>query len=125
MKPFIAILLFIAMSGQMFQGDFIILDYCTHQQKYASLCVNKDKPEMHCNGRCQMHKKLQQVHQQERNHPEAANGFRVAIVLYCVLDNLHFNWMDSPVQKIKSVSIVPLLIDRDIDAIFHPPVFCA
>ncbi|RMH65462.1 MAG: hypothetical protein D6677_02410 [Calditrichaeota bacterium] len=28
----------------------------------STLCVNKDKPEMHCEGRCHLKKELQKVH---------------------------------------------------------------
>lgn len=33
----------------------------------ANLCINKDKPEMHCNGHCQLDKKLHE--DQDHNQP--------------------------------------------------------
>ncbi|MHA4895584.1 hypothetical protein ACXZ1K_12595 [Pedobacter sp. PWIIR3] len=37
-------------------------------QKYiaATLCVNKNKPEMHCNGKCYLMKKLKQAQEKEQ-----------------------------------------------------------
>lgn len=113
------------MLGQMFQGDFIILDYYTHQQKYAELCVNKDKPQMHCNGSCQMHQKLQKAHQQESNNPEATGGFKVNIVLYCVLDNLHFTWKEIDRERFFPFPAETEILQGNLSNIFRPPIFCA
>lgn len=30
------------------------------------LCINKDKPEMHCNGKCQLMKKLEQQKEEDK-----------------------------------------------------------
>lgn len=69
LKHIITFLIFTTLLAQIFQGDFIILDYYTNQKSFAALCVNKDKPQMHCNGRCQMYKKIQQVHKENANTP--------------------------------------------------------
>jgi hypothetical protein len=39
-------------------------------QKYIAteLCVNRDKPQMHCNGKCYLMRKLKQAEQKERAH---------------------------------------------------------
>jgi len=109
------------MTAQMFRGDFIILDYYTHQQAFSAACINKDKPQMHCNGKCQMYKKMQQEHQQDQSHPELA-GSSVKVVLYCAVDALHFSWpRRSPVLKEKFPQIEPALIHREPLAVFHPP----
>lgn len=35
------------------------LEYAIHQDYFAKvLCVNKDKPEMHCNGKCHLKKEI-------------------------------------------------------------------
>ncbi|UAY52719.1 hypothetical protein [Ferruginibacter albus] len=39
-------------------------DYLTNTNSYAKTCINKANPKMHCNGKCQMMRKLQQ---EERN----------------------------------------------------------
>ena len=125
MKAAVAILLFIAMLGQMFRGDFIILDYYTHQQRYAALCVNKEKPQMHCNGRCQMDKKLQQAHQEASHNPETAGSAKVVLTLYCVVENLHFDWVSLPVQKVHYYAKEDYPIRRDLLPVFHPPEWYA
>lgn len=122
LKYLIAILVFLSMMGQLFQGDFIILDYYTHQQKYTAMCINKDKPKMHCNGSCQLHKKLQQAQQHESNNPESAGGFKANVVLYCVIENLHFNWWEVPVETSFSPTTDDPVYSPDISDIFHPPL---
>ena len=121
-RPVLAFLLFFSLTTQMFRGDFIILDYYTHQQAFSAACINKDKPQMHCNGKCQMYKKMQQSHQQEQSHPELTGS--VKIVLYCAVDALHFSWPRSgQALKEKIPQIEPALIHREPLAVFHPPAF--
>lgn len=36
----------------------------------ATLCINKDKPEMHCNGHCQLDKKLQDDQDHKQPNPD-------------------------------------------------------
>ena len=35
-------------------------DYMINLEKYKKNCVNKNKPKLHCNGKCQMMKKMRQ-----------------------------------------------------------------
>jgi hypothetical protein len=39
-------------------------------QKYiaAELCVNRNRPELHCNGKCYLMRKLKQAEQKEKAH---------------------------------------------------------
>lgn len=39
-------------------------------QRYivTTLCVNRDKPQLHCNGKCYLMRKLKQAEQKERAH---------------------------------------------------------
>ena len=36
----------------------IVADYYTNTNKYAKNCINKSRPKLHCNGKCQMFKKI-------------------------------------------------------------------
>lgn len=122
MKAFVAILLLFAMTAQLFNGDFIILDYYTHQQEYEALCVNKDKPQMHCNGRCQMGKQLQRAHQHKTDNPDDVANYRVSVTFYCAIDAFHFDWVASYHSKMKVLfSLTEPLVQRNLSAIFRPP----
>lgn len=113
------------MMGQIFQGDFIILNYYTHQQKYEALCINKDKPQMHCNGRCQMDKQLVKAHRQEANNPESTHDVKVVIVLYCEVDSLHFNWINTKHKLAIPLQRESAIIHRDLSSPFRPPKYSA
>ena len=39
-----------------FQSGLLIIDYNVNKDYYEALCVNKDKPEMDCHGKCEMKK---------------------------------------------------------------------
>lgn len=45
---------------QTFQMGIVEADFFINQDEIAAtLCENKDKPEMHCNGHCQLKKELE------------------------------------------------------------------
>jgi hypothetical protein len=69
-KRIFAITLLLAFAMQMFSKAFIVFDYFANTQSFAKNCVNKAKPKMHCNGKCQMMKKLQQEEKKESQVPE-------------------------------------------------------
>ena len=43
---------------QMFSKALIMLDYAVNTTTYALNCINKQKPKLECNGKCQMAKKM-------------------------------------------------------------------
>lgn len=45
-------------SFQEFSRSIILADYNTNIEKYQRACVNKARPKLHCNGKCQMIKKM-------------------------------------------------------------------
>jgi hypothetical protein len=59
-KQITSILLLLAFAIQTFSGGFVVLNYYTNTAAFAKNCVNKAKPKMHCNGKCQMMKKLKE-----------------------------------------------------------------
>lgn len=46
------------------------------------LCINRDKPEMHCNGQCYLKKKLQE-NQQRKDGENGTSANRMDVVLFC------------------------------------------
>jgi len=54
-------------------------------QKYIArtLCENRDKPEMHCNGKCYLAKKIKQA--EEREKKEEQDGQKKGFQENCVL----------------------------------------
>jgi len=65
-----AILLLIAFAVQTFQQDLIVAGYWFNRSLYIKNCENKAKPSMHCNGKCQMMKKLKQEEKKDQENPQ-------------------------------------------------------
>lgn len=64
------ILLLTAFIAQVFTGQLIRLDYIVNTNSYAKNCENKARPKLHCNGKCQMMKKLKEAEKKEQETPE-------------------------------------------------------
>jgi hypothetical protein len=119
MKIFATIFLTFAIFIQTFSTFIIQADFYINQSYIAkNLCVNKDKPMMHCNGKCYLSKKLKQQEKQDqspvsRTEKFDAQPFFVPNVFslkntYTVLQHHYF------IQDENSVSSFPRFI-------FHPP----
>ncbi len=67
-KRIAAILLLLAFSAQTFSSPFFLLDYYMNTTVYAKNCINKAKPKMHCNGHCQVMKKMQEEEKKEQQN---------------------------------------------------------
>jgi len=58
LKYAITIFLLTALLAQTFSRSLAMADYLVNMEAYKKACVNKAKPMLHCNGKCQMLKKL-------------------------------------------------------------------
>jgi hypothetical protein len=65
-----AIILLTAFLAQTFTGSLIRLDYYLNTSAYAKDCINKARPKMHCNGNCQVMKKIREEEKKEQEHTE-------------------------------------------------------
>ena len=89
-KRIAAILLLLAFSAQTFSSPFIMLDYYLNTAAYAKNCINKARPKMHCNGKCQAMKKMREEEKKEQQNNERGAEYKVQQVLssksfYCLL----------------------------------------
>jgi hypothetical protein len=66
LKQITAIWFMVALIGQTFHKPFVLLDYHLNIEAYAKKCVNKAKPKLRCQGRCQAMKKMQE---EEKKQP--------------------------------------------------------
>ena len=41
------------------------MDYEIHLPEYIAQCINKDRPELHCNGQCVLMKKIKEQEKEE------------------------------------------------------------
>jgi hypothetical protein len=122
LKQFIAAILLIAFATQTFSKGFMLLDYYANTAAYQKNCVNKNNPRMHCCGRCQLRKKLQQEDNSEKQNPEQRgnNKNESPISSESSFAKIEFIDFTSIPCKKTTLSSRGHAIDRCFD-IFHPP----
>jgi len=68
-KAFAVLMIFILMAN-LASASLILLDFSIRQAKIAAEnCENKKKPEMKCNGKCYLAKKLKKQAEKEKESP--------------------------------------------------------
>src|SRR5579872_6349912 len=66
-----AILLLLAFAASSFSKAVIVVNFYANQDYIAkNLCENRDKPMMHCCGRCQLRKRLNREADRDKNNAE-------------------------------------------------------
>jgi len=80
MKQLTAIFLIVAFAVQTFSSGFVVLNYYTNTASFAKNCENKARPKMHCNGKCQMMKKLKQEEKQDQQNPERKSENKIEVL---------------------------------------------
>jgi hypothetical protein len=66
-----AFLLLLVFFAQAFSRYLLVADYYVNTSSYIANCINKDRPMMHCKGRCQLCKRLhQQDSSEDKQTPE-------------------------------------------------------
>jgi len=117
-KYFLVITVFLAVLAETFSKDLIVAHFYLNRAYITrNFCENRDKPQLHCNGKCQLRKKLQKENKQEK---AIFQNDKHDITLFCEADVILpvFAVYFSP-QKYFTYNV-----KRKINfssAIFHPP----
>jgi hypothetical protein len=119
LKNIAVIPLLIAFAAQSFSGAFIRLGYAINPEAFAKYCVNKAKPKLHCNGKCQVMKKMKEEEKKEQENRESKLDYKITILssksFFC---SIEFNTI--PVVKPAPVESAPAIKDISL-SVFHPP----
>jgi len=82
LKKLLPILLLFSLAFQSFSELTTLISYEINKEYISNvLCVNRDRPEMHCYGKCYLHKKLDQDQQQKDRNNMVKNN--VSLTLFC------------------------------------------
>lgn len=116
----IAIVLLFALVGSNFSRFFVYAGFEVNQKLIAStLCENKARPWMNCNGRCYLMKKLKQAEEKEKKQEreDKRNQYQEALPATIAF----FSLLDRVMPR-KSFPQLPApgVIDRAVP-IFQPP----
>jgi hypothetical protein len=106
-----------------FSRDLVLIHFEMNQKKIAEQqCVNKDKPWMHCNGRCYLMKKLKQAEDHESK--QANKDFRSALQMVWFIKPSHLDGR-TPLNRYLSPSLVTFYhytySNQYNASIFRPP----
>lgn len=121
MKLFLASILTLLLFAQTFSKWFVVLEYNLNKDFIAkNLCINKAKPKLHCNGKCQMMKKLA-----EEENQNSSNNKTTQTKIQDLVFNDEINKPVLPVITYTTLSYNaerPLLKHiAPVSLIFHPP----
>jgi hypothetical protein len=120
LKYTLVILLLAALMAQTFSRSIAMADYMVNLEAYKKACINKAKPKLQCNGKCQM---LKKVKKQEGDSEASAPVLKLNH-LEVVLSSKSFFPSISVVSTNNSSSYFTYTDDYSSDylgAIFHPP----
>ena len=118
-----AIILICAFAVQSFNGVFIVLSYYANTAAYSKDCVNKFMPQLHCQGKCVMMKKMIEAEKKDQQSPVpkleikndvfTADNLIASFTAFPIIGKINF----SPKQSSKSST-------GYLRRIFHPPSVC-
>lgn len=87
----------------------------------AQYCINKNKPKLHCNGRCYLMKQLKKTEQNEQKNTSNSKYENISAIAYLVPEKIYFNTAFA-IETVHHFAhyqhIISLKGKRDI---FHPP----
>ena len=69
LKQAAALLIIISLLTQMFSRPLVYVSYMLNRASFEQHCENKNRPERHCFGRCQIVKRVQQEEEKEQQNP--------------------------------------------------------
>jgi hypothetical protein len=120
LKYAITILLLTALIAQTFSRSLAMADYMVNLEAYKKSCINKARPKLNCNGKCQMLKKMKtQQGETEANAPAPKfNQLEVVLSSKSFFPSMQF------VSTTNSSTYFTYNDDFSsnyLGAIFHPP----
>lgn len=118
-QRFVAILLIIAVISSNFTKCVIFASFKINQKYIAeNLCVNRDKPWMHCNGQCYLMKKLKQAEEKEQKQ---SRQDQKNLVQDAFLTSAGIILFDTKLLAVLSLPPLQNYFYRDSLSVFHPP----
>jgi hypothetical protein len=75
-----ALVLLTAFVAQTFSAPFVLLDYYANTAAYAKNCINKARPKLHCNGKCQVMKKMKEEEKQQQENAQRFGHLKTEVL---------------------------------------------
>ncbi len=117
----ISSLLLASLLLQCFQVPMMVVNYYTNKQEFLANCENKSRPELACEGKCILMKKIKAAEQKEEQEKKESKGSGSADILS---SRSFFTNELNLTKKISaqdySLHVVSNTIDQSYP-LFHPP----
>lgn len=121
MRKIVAIVAALAILLQSFNQVVIVAAYYANKDYIArNLCENRDKPQMHCEGKCCLKKKLAKESQSQAPSPRNQKSANAVDLFF----NNHFLTLRAPVFRDISRAYLPFNERTTVSfprSVFHPP----
>ena len=114
-----AYVLLILFSIQSFEPILIGLNFKLNQDFYASICENKDKPELECKGCCHLKKQLSKNEEEKSTKDKQINKKQQQLYIqevYLNIRNIDLYLKGEPYASFKTFITSQYSYD-----VFHPP----
>ena len=120
LKQIVVILLMAAFAGQTFNKSILFMSYYANPAAFAEKCINKTRPMMHCNGKCQVMKKMQEEERKEKEDLERKADNKAEYFSRKPFAELPAPAAIAETAKKYSFFIAGKPVDRS-STLFHPP----
>jgi hypothetical protein len=121
LKRFFAIFALVGILLQTFSQVVIVAEYYANKEYIAkNLCENRDKPKMHCDGKCCLRKKLAKEGKEQGPTPRSQRN-EETVVLFFEQTNITLPTGATATTKPEYYSYNDLDIRSYSAPIFHPP----
>ena len=122
MKAFFSYLLILLVLLQTFSREVLVVDFTLNRATItARFCVNKARPQLHCDGKCYFAKKLKQQEERENKAPNPLKEQleMLPVAFQTLVPAAPIRWASTPVGYGPYQSAwVPTTA---MQGVFHPP----
>lgn len=117
-KQFATAFLLLVFMSQTLSNLFVVADYFINTSSFAVNCVNKNKPQLNCNGKCQV---MNQIRKQQNSKPvSAAAKEKEQQPLF--LNEYFITEIISPFLRLKDHGMQYFFtMQQYLSSFFHPP----
>jgi hypothetical protein len=122
MKLIAGSILILLMMVQTFTSWLIVVEYIINKEYIANnLCVNKEKPKLHCQGKCQLMKKMAEEEKQTSSNSQTGGKIKMSDVLFT--HNLPVPALNELLKQVPEFysNYLAKTSTGSFTSIFHPP----
>lgn len=124
-KNYIALFLLVLINVRTLVIPLVYMDFELRKAFIIkNLCENRFKPELHCNGKCYLAKKLNKIAEDNASKETNKQSQAFKKILEEVFENqslFTFNWSHDPADKIVIFPDLKIYTNAFISSVFHPP----